>query len=350
MRGEPLDLGPDGPVEEASAWCLRLSDGSLTRAEQERFDAWLAADDAHRQAFDDTIRAWRAVEQAAATPELVHMRTAALTTFRRGQRARWAPRVARSPWSILVATVVVAVLLVGTGVWIRDSPRSYQTAVGERRVVVLSDGSKVSLDAVTKVEVRYLSGRRDLRLDYGRAKFTVAKNPNRPFTVAAADKVVLATGTEFSVELLRGQVQVILYEGHVAVLDKAVGSDQPRHVVLASASIGVPADQTLTPGHELVVPTATQAAQVVSVDPVRTLSWEGGQLVFVDEPLSSAVERVNRYSDEKIAVGGDAAGRVLISGVFTAGDTPAFIEGVTGVFPVQVRDEDGRKVLIGKGG
>ncbi|MDR3510247.1 MAG: FecR domain-containing protein [Caulobacteraceae bacterium] len=343
-------MAPDGPVEEASAWCLRLSEGSLTADEQERFDAWLQADDAHRQAFDDSIRAWRAVEQAAVTPELVHMRTAALTTFRRGQRARWAPMAARSPWSILAATVVVAVFLVGTGIWIKGSPRSYQTAVGERRVVVLSDGSKISLDAASKVEVRYLSGRRDLRLDYGRAKFTVAKNPNRPFTVAAADKVVLATGTEFSVELLRGQVQIILYQGHVAVLDKAVGSAQPRHVVLANAVTGAPADQTLTPGRELVVPVAAQSAQVIPVDSVRTLSWEGGQLVFVDEPLSSAVERVNRYSDEKIAIGDGAVGRVLISGVFTAGDTPAFIEGVTGVFPIQLRDDDGRKVLVGKGG
>ena len=48
-------------------------------------------------------------------------------------------------------------------------------------------------------------------------------------------------------------------------------------------------------------------------------------------------------------VGDAAAGRVRISGSFTAGDTSAFIEGVTGVFPVQVRDENGRKVLVSKG-
>jgi transmembrane sensor len=92
------------------------------------------------------------------------------------------------------------------------------------------------------------------------------------------------------------------------------------------------------------------SAQIVAVDPVRTLSWEGGQLVFLDEPLSSAVERVNRYSTDKLAIGDEVAGRVLISGVFTAGDTPAFVEGVTGVFPVKVRDDGGRQVLVSKGG
>src|SRR3546814_12464145 len=41
----------------------------------------------------------------------------------------------------------------------------------------------------------------------------------RPFSVAAAGKIVVATGTEFSVELLGRETRVILYEGHVAVLN-----------------------------------------------------------------------------------------------------------------------------------
>src|SRR3546814_10479709 len=43
--------------------------------------------------------------------------------------------------------------------------------------------------------------------------------PLRPFSVAAAGKIVVATGTEFSVELLGRETRVILYEGHVAVLN-----------------------------------------------------------------------------------------------------------------------------------
>lgn len=347
MRPEPVDPGQQGPVEQASTWCLRLSEGSLTTAGQAHFDTWLESDDSHRQAFDDAIRAWKAVERAGATPELVNMRTAALATFRRGQRARWSSPLALRPWRV-AGVVIAAALVVGIGaLWLLGLPRAYQTAVGERRVVVLSDGSKVSLDAATKVEVRYLADRRELRLDYGRAKFTVAKNPKRPFTVAAADKIVLATGTEFSVELVRGQVQVILYQGHVAVLERDGGTAPPTRVALAGAA--TPADKDLVPGRELIVPVAMDVAQVVPVDTVRSLSWEGGHLIFVDEPLSSAVERVNRYSEDKLSVGDSAAGRVLISGVFAAGDTSAFLEGVTGVFPIRVRDHDGHKVLIYKG-
>ncbi len=338
----------DDAVEQASAWCLRLADGSLTIHDQVQLEAWLEADEANRIAFDDAVRTWQAVELTAVTPELIDMRTAALDSFRRANRARWAPRLLSPTLRVATAAAAIVVLVVGLGAWIRYTPHAYRTGVGERQVVVLSDGSKLSLDAATRVDVLYLGSRRELHLDYGRAKFTVAKNLKRPFTVAAGDKVVLATGTEFSVEMLRNQVRVILYQGHVAVFDNAAQGKPARHLTLAGGA--APADRVLVPGRELVAIASAPVAEVIKTDPIRSLSWEGGQLVFVDEPLISAVEQVNRYSDDKLVVGDAATGRIAISGVFTAGDTAAFVEGVTGVFPVRAQEVDGRLVLLNKGG
>lgn len=348
MRPTDATAKHDDTVEQASAWCLRLADGSLSIQEQVQLEAWLETDDRNRTAFDDAVRAWRAMELTSVTPELIDMRTVALDSFRRANRARWAPRLFSPPVRAAVAAAAAVLLVVGIGAWIRYSPQSYRTGIGERQVVVLSDGSKLSLDAATRVDVLYLANRRELHLDYGRAKFTVAKNPNRPFTVEAGDKVVLATGTEFSVEMLRNQMRVILYQGHVAVFDKAAQGKAPRRLTLPDGA--APADRVLVPGRELVASAAAPVAEVVKTDPIRSLSWEAGQLVFDDEPLASAVEQVNRYSDDKLVVGDAAAGRITISGVFTAGDTAAFVEGVTGVFPVRAQLVDGRQILTSKGG
>src|SRR3546814_20684114 len=84
---------------------------------------------------------------------------------------------------------------------------------------MLDDDSRLSLDANTRVRVKYSRAGRQLWLEEGRARFEVAKDPLRPFSVAAAGKIVVATGTEFSVELLGRETRVILYEGHVAVLN-----------------------------------------------------------------------------------------------------------------------------------
>src|SRR3546814_18739257 len=83
-----------------------------------------------------------------------------------------------------------------------DSTRPYQTEVGERRVALLDDQSRLSLDADSLVEVDMSDRQRELTLVRGRAKFDVAKDPLRTFTVVAGDKMVVATGTSFSVEMV----------------------------------------------------------------------------------------------------------------------------------------------------
>lgn len=319
-------------THEAAAWRLRMAEGPLTPAEDAALAAWLAADPRHPAAFDAAVCVWDAAGDEAQAPEMVVLRGAAIESARRAAATRWrrgvAPRLAAIA-AVLVVAIFAAASLFGV-------PKVYRTGVGERELVVLSDGSRLSLDADTFVLARFSSHRRELSLLRGRARFAVAKDPLKPFAVKSGGRTVVALGTEFSVERLGGQVRVVLYEGKVSVLDRA-----------APVPVGAgrqPADAVLKPGSELVMADASPA-KLASIDPVRSLSWEAGQLIFDDEPLASAIERVNRYSDEKLAVADSAAGRVLVSGVFTAGDTDAFVDGVAGVFPVRARSEDGQTVL-----
>src|SRR3546814_2006889 len=78
------------------------------------------------------------------------------------------------------------------------------------------------------------------------------KDPLRPFSVAAAGKIVVATGTEFSVELLGRETRVILYEGHVAVLN---GSAATRDTLKLFDEKPAPRSDylMLDPGNELIV-------------------------------------------------------------------------------------------------
>ncbi|MBO9557114.1 MAG: FecR domain-containing protein [Caulobacter sp.] len=327
--------------EQAALWCIRLADDDLSLTEQEELRAWFEADEAHRGLLDDAVSAWRAVEEQAASPGLIALRGEALEDLRRAQRGRWA-RPYRRPamWTGLAACLVAAV--VGGIAWKASLPDVYRTSEGERRIVELADGSRASLDSATVLKVKYESGRRRLWLDSGRAKFSVAKDPLRPFSVAAGDKLVVATGTVFSVERLTGQMRVVLYEGHVAVLDDKTGRADAAVPVKID---GAPADRLLTPGKELISSTMTSATVVAQLDPVRAKAWESGQLVFQDEPMDLAVERVNRYARDKLKIGDPGVAQLRISGVFTSGDTGAFVDGVTAVLPVHAVAANGVTVL-----
>ena len=107
------------------------------------------------------------------------------------------------------------------------------------------------------------------------------------------------------------------------------------------------ADQLLKPGQELTLPDSG-FAKLEDIDVALARSWEAGQLSFADEPLGQAVERMNRYSKVKFAVGDAAAANVAISGVFNSDDVNGFVSGVTDVFPVRTVRRGDEMVFVTK--
>jgi transmembrane sensor len=313
-------------AEEAARWCVRLCEGEMTGSDRAQFTRWLS-DPAHRAAFDQAAEAWQAVNAVETSSEILALRVAALESLRRAQRARVGRRQlgARTLWAL--AGSVVLVLLFGIFAWRSPSSQQFTSAIGQRRTIALADGSSVYLDASSAVLVQYSAGARTLQLLRGRAKFQVAKDPQRPFLVRAADREIVATGTMFSVEIVQNEVQVILYQGHVSV----TGPDRVRTALVA--------------GDELIAPVALAQVHVAAANVARSLSWQSDRLEFVDEPLASAVERVNRYARNPVAIGDAAAASQRISGVFSAEDTRAFIEGVIAVSALRAEERNGREIL-----
>ena len=350
--GDGLDHGPhaggrvmsldtracDTRDEEAALWCLSLAEGDLDHREQQTFDQWLRDED-NAVALEDAMRVWAAAGRAADLPEVLHLRTQALARLQAAQRKRWRRRIT-APW-LTGAVAGLACLVLALVVFAQTSSKVYRTDVGERQVAMLSDGSRLSLDADTEVRVRINGDRRDLTLVQGRAKFDVARDPLRPFAVTAGGKVVVATGTSFSVELLNREARVLLYEGHVAVMDREATIRRGRDRSAPPPFAG------LVPGRELVVnlDAPIGAPRLQAVDPARSLSWEGGQLNFDDEPLSSAVERINRYSRTKVRLENPALGSLTVNGVFAADDVDAFLEAVTVFNAVEAVEHDGMVTL-----
>jgi transmembrane sensor len=319
-------------IETAIEWCIRLAERSVPESVRREFEAWLAVHPENARAFDRVASTWQSFGVQQLDPELLAMRRDALDRFHNAHASKWTRHAQRRTVSGIAAAVALVAILVSF--WVGFMPQGYETTLGERRTVVLEDGSSISLDSQTRVEVRYSGSKRELRLARGRAKFSVAHDPLRPFTVEAANRKVVATGTEFSVELFTSQVQVILYEGSVEVLrETAAGRQESRRT-------------QLKPGRALIASIDGEAIELRNVDATASLAWEAGQISFDDETLETAVERMNRYSTAILQVGDAAAGRIRISGTFAAGDIDAFVEGVTGVFPVRATGTDGRVVFV----
>ena len=308
-------------LAEAAIWRVHLAELGVDSSDE--FEAWLAADPAHRLAWRRVEAPWNHFSEHAAAPELLAARRAALGDARRWASKRWGG-LRTVPRRSALATAVVAIAAVWLAVTWLNAPDDFSTALGERRVVTLEDGSRISLDSRSEVRVRYSKHARELTLLHGQARFDVAHDVERPFSVVARDQKIIATGTAFNVDLAGPEVLVTLIEGRVVVLNEATGETQlrQRHSVVELQS-----------GEQLVVLPAKPPA-ITRVNVERTTAWQNGQLMFDNELLPSVVARVSRYTTTAIVVNDPSVAAMRISGVFNTGDVQGFVDTLTRYLPV----------------
>lgn len=173
--------------------------------------------------------------------------------------------------------------------------REFHTQNGEQKVVTLVDGSVVTLNAGSTLQVLsdFDAKTREVSLS-GEAYFDVAKDASRPFIVSTGDIHTRVLGTSFNVQAYtnEGDLTVTVAEGKVRV-DKAVGEN--NH---ASVSSGI------IPGQQLIYNKATHAAQIVTVDPGQISAWKKGVLYFNNESIAAIARRLERKFNITIDVEG----------------------------------------------
>ncbi|MEJ1965516.1 MAG: FecR domain-containing protein [Gammaproteobacteria bacterium] len=335
-------------LEQAVEWFLRVRSENASLEDLPELRRWIESDPDNALAYQQVSSAWTTVGEHASAPGIVMGRRDALEDSHRAGRHGSVSPLKAGRW---VAAACVALVALGTGAWWVFSPHwtEYSTPLGQQRTVTLADESVIVLDAHSRVRVRYTEKERAIALEEGQARFSVAKDPLRPFRVRARDQTVVALGTQFDVELISKTVLVTLIEGHVAV--GGVTSQPPRTAGSANTSGQAAARASgqqvieLTAGEGLRVHEDGRAVLLPNVDLTRATAWQKGRVSFDNEPLSAAVERINRYARQQVEVDPSVAA-VGISGVFNSGDTAAFIEAVTTYFPVEAIRNRGANIYL----
>lgn len=313
------------PDPEAAAYWVALSAEGLTAQEEELLSEWLSSNPARLNAYDQANQACRALSEARDDEILEAMRRRALGTISApvARLPRWAA-AASMVFLIAAACLVVSLSNLAKHVAPNASDRPqfalvYASARGQVKEVRLPDGSLMTLDTDTLARGRFSRGIRTVRLLRGRAYFAVRHDPERPFSVFASNRHILAIGTKFDVAVIRGELIVRLLEGKVAV---GSGDAVAQPVMLT------PNQSFIERGGKVKV------APLDSAD--ELFSWRRGFAYFSNETLADAAAELNRYSDEQIVVASRNVSALRISGQFRTGDPERFARTVSKIHPVRV--------------
>jgi transmembrane sensor len=262
---------------------------------------------------EDLVRDALAAPDDSVVPLRPHVRVKR-EDERRRPTLRWAAGLA--------ASVVVAA---GLGWWLTPShPEQLQTRVGEQRSVVLADGSRVTLNTASKIEVHLRTDRRVVDLLQGEALFEIAHNAQRPFDVHAGDVVVRAVGTQFDIDRRATHTAVTVVEGRVAMI--AAGS-RSRNLPVLSA------------GDRVVVDSAGPGAVEHGVNLAEITAWTRNQLVFDHRPLGEVADEFNRYNVGRIEIRSPSLREQEMTGTFRSNDVASFVAVLAGTPGVQVVDD-----------
>ncbi|MEZ0472921.1 FecR family protein [Luteimonas salinilitoris] len=309
---------PRAAYAEAAAWLAQLHGSNRSDDLEADFRAWLKADPEHARAFERVTDVWDAAGDVNihGLPRITPHDAFAT------RRPRWRP--------VLAALVLGAVGL-GAFLLLPRAP-DYATGIGEQRIVRLSDGTRLSMNADSAVEVNYGRRERTVRLAHGEALFEVVRDPQRPFVVVAGERKVIALGTSFVVRSEPGRLDVTLLEGKVRV-----ASAQAPGVAREPQGGAI----TLLPGQRLRV----RADRSETLDTQRAetaTAWRRGEVILDDTPLDEAMAEMNRYDQRPLALDDPTLGRLPVSGIYRIGNNRDFAQAVAAVYGLQVREEADR--------
>ena len=337
-------MNPNTTSEEieatAAEWFAMRESREWSAADQAQLEAWLGSSTAHRIAFVRLATAWersgRLTALGAGVPAgVIPPRDAWIFAADSSARPKVAPKPAAArPLRLRAAAALVVVAAAAGTVWyfVPEHGQYYRTPVGGRSTVPLADGSKITLNTDSQIQVEFGPTLRRVKLDQGEAYFDVSKDAARPFVVDVADERVTAVGTQFSVRRDNNDVRVLVSEGRVWIERRGDASKASRTQLTA----GSEARTSNTP-----VPIAPPAPAQVE----QLLSWRTGYLVFRDTALADAVADFNRYSVRKIIIQDPAIAGIRIGGNFRSDDAEAFLWLLQTGFPIHVEQRSDRIIL-----
>lgn len=329
------EIDPAAPVtEQASGWWVLLNEGEAADADRRAFAEWVSRSPERVGAYlqaaqvSHVLRSphtqWPAtpVEEligAAAASGVTRLSGAADSAKRSRSLTRLVPRLAIAA---LLAMVVAAV-----GLYFYPRAERFETALGEQRSITLSDGSMVTLNTSSAIEVRFGESQRRVALLEGEALFQVAHDARRPFEVMVREITVRAVGTQFNVDRHSPATEVMVVEGRV-------------QVSAGSARVPLDAGQQLT-----LAPRGTP--QISRANVAAATAWTQRELIFENRPVAEIAAELNRYNRHVIDIQGDALRAEEVTGVFQSHDPESFLAFMKRIPGVTVEQSaDGSRYVV----
>lgn len=311
-------------LEQAADWLILKASGRLSQKQEQALGQWRSQKAEHEQAWQAACRLQSLIGRV---PESL------------GHQVLDRERLDRRT---LLKVLAAAVVMPATA-WSLTTQPDWQrwtadarTATGEQRSISLPDGSELTLNTDSAVDINYSNLARHIVLHRGEIMISTAQDtlqPIRPFLVTTEHGEIRALGNQFIIRTqLPGFAETTAHTGVIA-LHQAVAvrpSSELRETL-------VEANQQAAFTRQKVYPPKSA--------PYSASAWVKGQLIADNQRLSEFLAEVARYRSGIIRVD-PAVADLRISGVFQLKNTDQILSSLAGTLPVRISRMTGYWVTV----
>lgn len=301
-------------LTEAATWLMELHEGPLSPGEQARLEQW-------RQRSAQHALAW---ERASALQNRFNTLPAGGAI---ALKAMAEPTQRRRHIKMVAALLVAAPA--GWLAWrLAPWPQPdgvHRTATGERRQLLLADGTRVNLNTDTEIAVTMRATERHIALRRGEIVMETAQENQAalagvgaPLLVSVAEGRLRPLGTRFAVRQFDGRSQVAVYAGAVEITPQQA-----------------PAARTVIASGRQALFSSAQVASSTPADEAST-AWQTGMLIADQMPLAEFLAELARYRRGLLHCA-PAVAELTVSGAFPLADTDAVLALLAQTMPVRLQ-------------
>ena len=384
--------------DEASLWVVKLhgftykTGESIPPEQAAALRTWLAQSERHHEAFLTMLSGWDAMAMLEDLADILPLSDSLcdkenerLSQQVGGQQAAapqswgWVSGLSVMGASLREALVgklalsgvaagalaLAMVLIIGPQINFKLAPQEtrYITRVGEQATYTLNDGSVLTLNTDTEVEIDYRQDQRSIILHRGEAGFDVAKNKQRPFVVYAGEGMVWAVGTAFNVNYRESYVDVVVSEGKVKVFSGITPIDRALLPFInttegeidtvdtaatdANSQGNVAHDVVLTAGEGVQYKETIMVKQSLEAQALdKKLAWQTGSLFFQGETLEQAMVEIARYTDQRLVIVDASIRDTRVGGRFKTDDINGLLSSLVKSLNIKMEEGEGRQLLF----
>jgi transmembrane sensor len=315
---------------------VRFFADEVSTVEREQVLNWKEASTENKKQFEELWIVWQTMDKTSMQNEINieaewnHL----LSTI--DQKANHKTRsISLSGFLRIAAAIFIAFGLFYYGLNL-ISGNSVKTNSTETREIILSDGSRVTLNAGSKLSYKRNFGK-ELRVVslQGEAFFEVKKNPDRPFIVQLGDAEIKVLGTSFNVKAYKNEnkIEVTVAEGLVSLYDK----NMEQKKVLAAK------------GEKAVFNKQQKIIKKQINEDRNYISWKTRIIVFDNENLANIASALENVYHKDIILQNSALNNCTVTTKFENKDLDTVLKVLKSTLDIHIEEKEGKIIISGEG-